>query len=151
MYRATYGCVKGAVKGPCDLDFRLGPPDCKPSRSKAACRPKPECTKLTAELGRVGRSRVLGKGFAFEIDRQCAPETAPEIAALASRGGARGGHLGWTKQHENVVRPRGGGYKATRVQKQQQQKFCFKVAQLEHYYLSSDYLSHSSCLRNIWH
>ena len=40
MYRATYGRVKGAVKGLCDLDFtfRLGPPDCKPSRSKAACR-----------------------------------------------------------------------------------------------------------------
>ena len=60
----------------------LGP---KPKQSGLQAK----CTKITAELGRVRRSRVLGKGFVFEIDRQCAPETAPEIAALASLGGAR--------------------------------------------------------------
>ena len=45
-----------------------------------------ECTKISAELERVGRSRVLGKGFAFEIDRQCAPETGPETPPETQRG-----------------------------------------------------------------
>ena len=79
-HRATYGRVKGAGKGPCDLDHQTA----SQSRSKAACRPNaPKSPQIWGALGVQG----FGKGICVQIDRQFAPETAPQIAALASRRG----------------------------------------------------------------
>ena len=55
-YRATYGRVKGAGKH-ATWTTRLQ------AKAEAQSGLQAECTRITAELGRVGCSRVLGKGI----------------------------------------------------------------------------------------
>ena len=72
---ARQGCWERAM--------RFGP-DCMPKPKQSGLQV--ECTKITARARWA--FEATGKRICVRIDRHCAPETAPDIAALAMSAGA---------------------------------------------------------------
>ena len=106
---ARQGCWERAM--------RFGP-DCMPKPKQSGLQV--ECTKITARARWA--FEATGKRICVRIDRHCAPETAPDIAALAMSAGASkiGIAIGMSSSSASLVRC--AGRISTRTPRLQQQQ-----------------------------